>query len=52
LLPQSGLALVGALLQQTQLRQRIDVLDVEGCRRPEVEHGDVAVAAIGLLCLA
>lgn len=51
LLPQSGLALVGALLQQTKLRQRIDALDVEGCRRPEVKHGDVAAAAIGLLCL-
>ena len=51
LLPQSGLALVGALLQQTKLRQRIDALDVEGCPRPEVKHGDVVAAAIGLLCL-
>jgi hypothetical protein len=51
LLPQSGLALVGALLQDTKLRQRIDALDVEGCLRPEVKHGDVVAAAIGLLCL-
>lgn len=51
LLPQSGLALVGALLQQTQLRQRIDALGVEGYARPEVRHGDVVAAAIGLLCL-
>jgi len=51
LLPQSGLALVGALLQQTKLRQRIDALEVEGCSRPEVKHGDVVAATIGLLCL-
>jgi hypothetical protein len=51
LLPQSGLALVGALLQDTKLRQRIDALEVEGCVRPEVKHGDVVAAAIGLLCL-
>jgi hypothetical protein len=51
LLPQSGLALVGALLQDSKLRQRIDALDVEGYARPEVKHGDVLAAAIGLLCL-
>jgi hypothetical protein len=51
LLPQSGLALVGALLQDTKLRQRIDALEVDGCVRPEVKHGDVVAAAIGLLCL-
>jgi hypothetical protein len=51
LLPQSGLALVGALLQETKLRGRIDALDVEGCLRPEVKHGDVVTAAVGLLCL-
>ena len=51
LLPQSGLALVGALLQDTKLRQRIDTLEVAGCLRPAVKHGDVLVAAIGLLCL-
>lgn len=51
LLPQSGLALVGALLQGTKLRQRIDALNIEGCARPEVKHGDVVAAAIGLLCL-
>lgn len=51
LLPQSGLALVGALLQETKLQRRVDALDVEGCLRPEVKHGDVVTAAIGLLCL-
>src|SRR3990172_8214576 len=51
LIPQAGLGLVGALLQDSKLRQRIDALDVEGCPRPEVKHGDVVAAAIGLLCL-
>ncbi|MCL6507138.1 MAG: IS1380 family transposase, partial [Bryobacteraceae bacterium] len=51
LLPQSGLALVGILLQDSQLRRRIDALRVEGCARPEVPHGDVVAAMIGLLCL-
>ena len=51
LIPQAGLGLVGALLQDTKLRQRIDALDVEGYLRPEVKHGDVIAAAIGLLCL-
>jgi hypothetical protein len=51
LLLQSGLALVGALLQDSKLRRRIDALEVEGCVRPEVKHGDVVAAAIGLLCL-
>jgi len=43
--------LVGALLQDAKLRQRIDAIDVEGYLRPEVKHGDVVAAAIGLLCL-
>jgi len=51
LLPQSGLALVGIVLQDSQLRRRIDALRVEGCTRPEVPHGDVVAAMIGLLCL-
>jgi len=51
LIPQAGLGLVGALLQDTKLRQRIDAINVEGYLRPEVKHGDVVAAAIGLLCL-
>jgi hypothetical protein len=50
-LPQAGLALVGALLQDTKLRQRVSAINVEGCLRPEVKHGDVVAAAIGLSCL-
>lgn len=42
--------MVGALLQDTKLQKRVDALDVSGLR-PEVKHGDVVTAAIGLLCL-
>jgi len=51
LVPQAGLGLVGALLQDTKLRRRVDAIEVEGCLRPKVKHGDVVTAAIGLLCL-
>lgn len=51
LVPQAGLGLVGALLQDTKLRRRVEAIEVEGCLRPEVKHGDVVMAAIGLLCL-
>jgi hypothetical protein len=51
LVPQAGLALVGALLQDTKLRQRVDALEVPDCPRPEIKHSDVVTAAIGLLCL-
>jgi hypothetical protein len=51
LVPQAGLALVGALLQSTAIKRRINALRMEGCPRPEVKHGEVVTAAIGLLCL-
>ncbi|MCX7429174.1 MAG: glycosyltransferase family 39 protein [Planctomycetia bacterium] len=51
LIPQAGLGLVGALLQDTRLQQRFGALDVEGCQRPDVKHGDAVSTAVGLLCL-
>ncbi len=51
LVPQAGLGLVGALLADTKLRRREEAVEVEGCPRPEVKHGDAVAAAIGLLCL-
>ena len=47
----AGLALVGALLQDTKLRRRISAIGVEECLRPALKHGDVVTVAIGLLCL-
>jgi hypothetical protein len=51
LVSHSGLALIGSLLQATNVRQRVNDITVPGVLRPEVKHGDVVTAALGLLCL-
>ena len=51
LVSQSGLALAGALLQQTQLKKRTDAVCLGEGQRPEVTHGEVVLSMIGLLCL-
>jgi hypothetical protein len=51
LVSHSGLALAGALLQQSPLRKRINEIRLGERKRPEVPHGDVLTAMIGLLCL-
>lgn len=51
LVPQAGLAVVGALLKGTAVKRRASAIELEDCPRPEMKHGDVLTAAIGLLCL-
>jgi len=51
LVSHAGLALAGALLQGTDLRRRLDALEVEGLTRPVMPHGEVLLSMIGLLCL-
>lgn len=51
LISYSGLALAGALIGQTALRQRLNDICLGERKRPELPHGDVLVAMIGLLCL-
>lgn len=51
LVSHSGLALAGALLQQRELRRRLDDLRIEGSKRPVMRHGEVLLSMIGLLCL-
>ena len=51
LVSHAGLALAGALLQRTDLRRRLDALEVEGLQRPVMPHSDVLLSMIGLLCL-
>lgn len=51
LVAHSGLALAGAVLQQTQLRARLAAIQVPGCKRPVMSHGEVLLSMIGLLCL-
>jgi hypothetical protein len=51
LVSHSGLALAGAILQGTQIRKRAAAIRLGDRKRPEVSHGDVLTAMIGLLCL-
>jgi hypothetical protein len=51
LVSHSGLALAGALLGQSQLKKRLDALEIPDCKRPTMPHGEVLLAMIGLLCL-
>jgi len=51
LVSHSGLALAGALLGQSPLRKRLNAIRLGERKRPEMPHGDVLMAMIGLLCL-
>jgi len=51
LVSHSGLALAGALLQGTRIGKRASAICLGDRKRPEVSHGDVLTAMIGLLCL-
>ena len=51
LVSHSGLALAGALLQQSPLCRRLNQIRLGERKRPEMPHGDVLTAMIGLLCL-
>lgn len=51
LVSHTGLALAGTLLGQSQLKRRLDALDVPQCKRPAMSHGDVLLSMLGLLCL-
>ena len=47
----SGLALIGALMDDTQLKERVSQVTLPSCLEPEISHSDVAGSMIGLLCL-
>lgn len=51
LVSHSGLALAGAVIQQSSLRKRLNEMCLGKRKRPEVSHGDVLTSMIGLLCL-
>jgi len=51
LVSHSGLGLAGALLQGTGIQKRSNAIRLGDHKRPEVSHGDVLTAMIGLLCL-
>ncbi|MCL0050510.1 IS1380 family transposase, partial [Dehalococcoidia bacterium] len=45
----SGLALVGAILDRTNIRERLDAVVLPEHPFPEISHGEVATAMIGLI---
>ena len=47
----SGLALVGAIMDRTMIRRRLDKVVLKEHPFPEISHGEVATAMIGLICL-
>jgi hypothetical protein len=48
----SGLALIGALINRTELVQRADSTVLPGCQEPKISHGDILKSMLGLLCMA
>ena len=47
----SGLALAGAILDRTSIRRRLSAVVLPGHPFPEISHGEVATAMIGLICV-
>ena len=47
----SGLALIGALLERTELGSRVSGATLPGCREPKISHDDIVKSMIGLLCM-
>jgi len=51
LISHSGLALAGTLLQTTDLKKRLDRIQLDSGRKPVVSHGDNVLSMIGLQCM-
>jgi hypothetical protein len=51
LISNGGLAMIGALLQGTSLQAQMAAIQLDDRPQPEVPHGDVVSAMLGLLCL-
>lgn len=47
----SGLALIGALLNRTTLKERLSEIELSSCPEPIISHDDIICSMIGLLCL-
>ena len=47
----SGLALAGAILDRSRIRERLDTVMLPEHPFPEISHGEIATAMIGLICL-
>jgi len=47
----SGLALAGAILDRSGIRKRLDAVALPEHPFPEISHGEVTTAMIGLICV-
>ena len=47
----SELALIGALMDRTELGARINAVTLPGCREPKIPHSDIVKSMIGFLCM-
>ena len=47
----AGLALIGALLEDTHITERVSGIVLPGCATPKIAHGDIVSTMIGLLSL-
>jgi len=47
----SGLALIGALLNRTRVKERLTETVLPYCREPKISHSDIIYAVTGLMCL-
>jgi hypothetical protein len=47
----SGLTLAGVILNSSRIRERLDMVMLPDHPFPEISHGEVATAMIGLICL-
>ena len=51
LVSHSGISLVGEILARTRIRERLDKIRLPGQGLPEISHGVVVAAMLGLMCL-
>jgi hypothetical protein len=47
----SGLALIGALIERTRLREKLNQIQLMGCQNPKISHADMVFSMLGLVCL-
>ena len=47
----SGLALVGALLERTDLNVRLSNVELIDCKEPVISHSDIVYSMVGLQCI-
>ncbi len=47
----TGLGLAGALLERTDLKDRLSNVELQGCKDPVIAHSDMVFSMVGLQCI-